>query len=737
MTQQIDTQDQYDRDAEFQHEERHLEDVVNGIDQKIAKGEALGPIIGPDVKAADINAAMHKESIERTKKARSNPFFGRLDYSVGQDGEVRTIYLGRSGLSINDVPDGQIINWESPVAALYFNPMQGSYDTRNGKRDANVHLKRELTIEDARLQDFQDTLRLQSAALIRRLSGASSEYLSDAIETLQPEQYAALSKVDSPTLIVQGAAGAGKSIVGLQRIQFILSPQSDIGVLGRPRLERIIMFGPSEAFLQYASELLPSMDVEGVQQSTITHWMLGQFSAPRVALKGGEERVLNDLMNNTKRNRTFKDSQEAHLFKGSMKMKRLLDKYVDNLRKEVRRYTREDAAAILSSLQLQDSISVANFRKMLDETFANRPLNSARDYLIDRLAEFRSRNAPQPVRRRNAPQSEIINANRREIDAVLKNNDWWPEYDFGGEYVRLMSGTDVIERYLTSSDRRLSRQICLTVPRNSSRRSFGITDLAAALYLDYALNGFTRENFEHVVVDEAQDVTPLEMELLRMHSTNDSFTILGDLKQGLLPHRSIANWNEFARLFQNHAVVKQEMRLTYRSTKQITQYANRIVKDLHGRGTKTPQPYGRAGERPEIEQHKSAADMYAAITDAIDELRGKDEVRSIAVLTKWESTAKNVMKEFRSERMEGVSRLEQGGRIETDIIVSPIVLTKGLEFDAVIVANADKNNFAETEFDRMLLYLACTRARHYLQIHWHGPSSAKSPIVPDTSRLVL
>lgn len=735
MTQQIDTQDQYDRDAEFQHEERHLEEVVNGIDQKIAKGEALGPIIGPDVKAADINAAMHKESIERTKKARSNPFFGRLDYSVGQDGEVRTIYLGRSGLSINDVPDGQIINWESPVAALYFNPMQGSYDTRNGKRDANVHLKRELTIEDARLQDFQDTLRLQSAALIRRLSGASSEYLSDAIETLQPEQYAALSKVDSPTLIVQGAAGAGKSIVGLQRIQFILSPQSDIGVLGRPRLERIIMFGPSEAFLQYASELLPSMDVEGVQQSTITHWMLGQFSAPRVALKGGEERVLNDLMNNTKRNRTLKDSQEAHLFKGSMKMKRLLDKYVDNLRKEVRRYTREDATAILSSLQLQDSISVANFRKMLDETFANRPLNSARDYLIDRLAEFRSRNAPQPVRRRNAPQSEIINANRREIDAVLKNNDWWPEYDFGGEYVRLMSGTDVIERYLTSSDRRLSRQICLTVPRNSSRRSFGITDLAAALYLDYALNGFTRENFEHVVVDEAQDVTPLEMELLRMHSTNDSFTILGDLKQGLLPHRSIANWNEFARLFQNHAVVKQEMRLTYRSTKQITQYANRIVKDLHGRGTKTPQPYGRAGERPEIEQHKSAADMYAAITDAIDELRGKDEVRSIAVLTKWESTAKNIMKEFRSERMEGVSRLEQGGRIETDIIVSPIVLTKGLEFDAVIVTNADKNNFAETEFDRMLLYLACTRARHYLQIHWHGPTSAKSPIVPDTTRL--
>lgn len=735
MTQQADTQAQYDRDAEFQHEERHLGDVVDGIDQIVVKGDALRPIIATDVKAADTATDMHKENIERTKKARNNPFFGRLDYSEGQDGEVRTIYIGRSGLQIKDVPNGLIVNWAAPVADLFYRPVQGFYNAPRGRIDTTVHLKRELTIEDARLQDFQDTLRLQSAALIRRLSGPSSEHLADAIETLQPEQYAALSKTDSPVMIVQGAAGSGKSIVALQRIEFILSPHSDIGVLGRPRLDRIIMFGPSEAFLQYASELLPSLDVEGVQQSTITHWILGQFSAARVTLKGGEERVLNDLMNNTKRNRTLKDSQEAYLFKGSMKMKRLLDKYVDNLRKDVRRYTREDAGAILSSLQLQDSISVADFRNMLDQAFANRPLNSARGYFIDRLAESRSRNTPQPIRRRNSPQSEILNANRRDIDAVLKNNDWWPEYDFGGEYVRLMSGTDVIERYLPTSDKRLARQICLTVPRNSSRRSFGITDLAAALYLDYALNGFTSENFEHVVVDEAQDVTPLEMELLRMHSTNDSFTILGDLKQGLLPHRSIANWNEFARLFHNRAVAKQEMRLTYRSAKQITQYANRIVKDLQGRGTKTPQPYGRAGERPEIEQHKSVSDMYTAIADAIDELRAKDEVRSIAVLTKWENTAKDIMKAFRSERVEGVSRLEQGGRIETDIIVSPIVLTKGLEFDAVIVANAGKNNFDEAEFDRMLLYLACTRARHYLQIHWHGARSAKSPIVPDTTRL--
>lgn len=742
MTQQIDTQDQYDRNAEFQHEERHLGDVVDWMDRRIAYIERPHTPNAGDVKAADKIVEMEGHRLQELKDNRPRPYFGRIDYTDSERGEVKTAYIGyfSSGLSDKaDVLETPIVSHNAALARLYYDPA-GNFD---GK--ATVYLKRMLAIEDAVLMKIDDVLRLtapsefiqSSQILDERLAGPSSEHLTDAIETLQPEQYAALSKTNSPVMIQQGAAGSGKSIVALQRIEFILSPHSDIGVLGRPRLERIIMFGPSDAFLQYASDLLPSLDVKGVRQSTVTKWMLDQFSSTRVTLKGGEERVLSDLMNNTSRNRTLKDLQEAHRFKGSMKMKRLLDNYVKNLRKDVRRDMRDDASAILSRLQLQDSISVAVFREMFEDAWGNRPLNSARRYFIGRLAEIRARNV-HPTRRRNTPQSEILNANRRDIDTALKNEGWWREYDFGSEYGRLMSGTEVIGTYLPASEQRLARQICRssTVPRNSNVRSFGITDLAAVLYLDYALNGFTSENFEHVVVDEAQDVTPLEMELLRMNSLNQSFTLLGDLKQGLLPHRSITNWNEFARLFPKDNVAKpEEMRKAYRSTKQVTKYANRILKGLHKRGTKIPEAYGRLGESPKVNNHTSAADMYTVIADAIDDLRDKDEVRSIAVLTKWESTAKDIMKAFRSERVENVSRLEQGGRIETDIIVSPILLTKGLEFDAVIVANASKNNFDETDFDRMLLYLACTRARHYLQIHWHGPGSAKSPIVPDTKYL--
>ena len=739
MTQATTENDEYNDESEFRHEEQHLRDVVALIDSDIQSREerAARPTYGPDVRSADAVVTYSDERLKDLRAVRPNPFFGRIDYSEGTDTDVRTMYIGKSGVNIPDVPEGFILNHGAPLAALYYNPAAGLFKTPKGARHATVFLKRSLAIEDAQLFDIEDVLRLptpdgiqimSSRMLDERLSSPSSEYMSDAVQTLQPEQYEALAKTDSPVLILQGAAGSGKSIVGLQRIEFILSPHSDIGILDRPRPDRIIMFGPSQAFLKYISELLPGMDVPNVRQMTVSQWLLEKFSAT-VTLRGGEERVFNDLMNNRQR---FSEAEiNAHLFKGGLRMKRVLDSYVRTLTRESRQNIRRQASNLLNRLSL--NMSAADFRARVDDAFSIRQeLNAARELLIGGLADERARTAPRPPRRRNATRSQLVAASRVEVERELGH--LWPRYDFRREYVRLMSGPDVIMRYSQKGDLswNSANEICLTVPRNATGRSLGLTDLAAALYLDYDLNGFQSENFEHVVVDEAQDLSPLEIELMRMNSSNDSFTILGDLKQGLLPHRSITNWNQFVRLFERGRVTKSEMRNTYRNTKQITQYTNRILKGLHMRTTKTPSPYGRRGERPKLIRSRSAADMGKAIADAIKELRELGDVRSIAVLTKWESTAGDIVKVLRSENVEDFSRLSQSGVIESATTVSPVILTKGLEFDAVIVANAGKNNYNDTEFDRMLLYLACTRARHHLQLHWHG---TRSPIVPDVERL--
>ena len=195
------------------------------------------------------------------------PYFGKVDYSEGKDADsVRTIYIGRHHMNIRDIPDRFIVNHNAPAAALYYNPAAGRYVVK-GRRgeiihEAKVYGTRSLKIEDSTLLEVEDILRLSMPGILtERLSRPSSDRLTDAIETLQPAQYAVLSRTDSPVLIVQGAAGSGKSIVGLQRISFVLSPHSEVGVLGRPSPDRVIMFGPSRAFLEYVANFLPELDV--------------------------------------------------------------------------------------------------------------------------------------------------------------------------------------------------------------------------------------------------------------------------------------------------------------------------------------------------------------------------------------------------------------------------------------------------------------------------------------------
>ena len=152
-------------------------------------------------------------------------------------------------------------------------------------------------------------------------------------------------------------------------------------------------------------------------------------------------------------------------------------------------------------------------------------------------------------------------------------------------------------------------------------------------------------------------------------SPNGSFTILGDLRQSILPYKSISNWNQLAGLFERESVSRLESRLTYRSTKQITQYANRILQGLPER-TKMPIPYDRSGERPQLIRTTSATEMRGSIADSVRRLSQLENVRSVAVLTKWRQTARDISETLRDVGINDVSELTQDGLIQTDVIVS-------------------------------------------------------------------
>ena len=429
-------------------------------------------------------------------------------------------------------------------------------------------------------------------------------------------------------------------------------------------------------------------------------------------------------MNN--RRKLTKAEIDAHSFKTGSKMKRLLDNYVRRLVADIRQRAIRSAGLVIPGSPPME-LSGADLKRMVADVFrALSQPNAARTLLVDRLAEEWVRTHP----RRGVTQAAAMAAAKRPIERSLA---FWPQIEFWTEYMSLLQSPGRIMEYARKGDvdPAAAAEISRTAPSGAGW-ALGTTDLAAALYLDYALNGFESERFEHVVVDEAQDVSPMEMLIMRMNSVNNTFTILGDLMQSILPYKSISNWNQLAVLFDRKSVSKPERYQTYRSTKQITHYANRILNALPKRTKKKPEPYERSGERPRLISSKSARGMRDAIADSVRMLRGLEDVHTVAVLTKWRQTALDISRTLRDQGIEDVSVLAEDGLIETDVVVCPVILTKGLEFDAVIVANARKDNFNETEFDRLLLYLACTRARHHLEIQWYG---TRSPIVPDVARL--
>ena len=727
------------RQSDFNQEGQRLEETLAWIDRRVIDMEKPRMTSAGDVRAADKIVEMQSDRLQELKANRPSPYFGRIDYTDSASGETKTAYIGDFNSGVSSRPESlrpPIVHRNTPIASLYYDPSGGSLKLPRDRSKASVYLKRMLTIRQAVLLNLEDVLRLttpsdipqlaSSETLDKKLTGASEGELLDAVQTIQPEQYKAIAATTKPVLIVQGAAGSGKSLIGLHRMDYILSPHSDIGGWERPSVERVIMFGPSPAFLQYVSNLLPGLGVHGVRQSTVSQWLLGQFSE-RVTLSRNDT-TFDDLMNNR---RQLRDAEvNAHQFKSGLKMKRLLDNYMRRFTRDLRQNIRN----LREGFPL--GLSGAEFQRRVDTAFGSRPQpNAARAYLVEMLAADWARNAERTLRpgrlaRRSESRYDLINQGRRQAESKLT---FWKRIDFRREYVRLLSDPDKILKFARTGDLDLEDafEISQTAPPTEAGQAMGMTDLAAALYLDYALNGFESQRFQHVVVDEAQDVSPLELELMRMHSTNDSFTILGDLRQSLLRFKSIRTWNELARLFEKDNVSRLDSRLTYRSTRQITQYANRILQGLPKR-TETPIPHTRNGDRPLLVRSNTAADMRLSIAASAQKLRQEDNVRSIAILTKWREIANKIGDVLIAAEIPGVTVLTAGRWIETDITVSPIILTKGLEFDAVIVANAGKDNYNETEFDRMLLYLACTRARHHLEIHWYG---TRSPIVPGVERL--
>jgi DNA helicase-2/ATP-dependent DNA helicase PcrA len=469
------------------------------------------------------------------------------------------------------------------------------------------------------------------------------------------------------------------------------------------------MLGPSSAFLQYIRNLLPSLGQQDIPQTTVRDWLVKSFS---ISIRiDRSNRFFRQLMSN--RGRPSSEEYEAELFKGSTQIAEILERQVKAFRETALSYMTEMKLALPGGGLY---ITPENEVRRLARSTYDLPLNKARGSFIEGLINLlwsKSKYNDSPNSFRN-----FATKARPLVENLV--NRFWPERDFQLEYMSLLSDVDgLISNSRGAVSQGLAKALAESLPEKGE--TFSDTDLAPLLYQDHLLNERPNQAFEHIVLDEAQDLSPLEILLLKRHSKNGWFTILRDIRQRLLPYRGVSNWRQVSVLFDQKNVARYESRTSYRCTYQITRFCNRILRRIRG-STAPPIPFDRQGEEPLIKRSQSSQAMLEAIRSDIDLYKGQG-VRSIGVLCKWNREAKIIFEYLKNNGVEDVRLLEPTGFLIDEVTVSPVLLTKGLEFDAVILAGVHASNFRGSDLDNRVLYLACTCPRHRLSLHWFGQIS--------------
>lgn len=757
---------------EFQVETDRLTQCIASLETQISGRKQVTPD-GGDEWANQSLHAYQAERVESLGMALDQPYFGRLDFREDGLKEIEEFYIGKIGFDADGI---QVIDWRAPFASLFY--MQSRYSltfkVAGHTISGQLFLKRHLEIVLSRLQSITDefdrrqiadaNIKLDEDApllidpddyLRYVLEGKRGQKLQDVIATIQEKQNELIRAEPNQILIVQGVAGSGKTTVALHRLAYLLFPQEGIPT---PKPERMLVVGSNAVFLGFISQVLPGLGVSNIAQTTFASWAANRIdpgksiSVPDTTL--GE--ILDQHIPHDERTHRYLQSR----LKGSLKIRALLDACAEDYRKSyvVPRADLSFTPTGEGSLELTYIVPSGLIHQSL-KNMQKLPVNQQRRQIVTTIVEaimadhrnrFRAAGTEFARRIRNnegsaedqahwrdlvrpyTREESALHSLRTEISAMVTADmeRRWPSQTAIQIYQRLLTDRSYLKRigYKTLSGDEQGR---LSQATFRGMMDIRLEDLAPVLYLHLLLEGDQGRQrlYDHIVVDEAQDLAPLQLWLLRQYVTTGSMTILGDLAQSIHSYRGISRWQEMIDVFPDDEVQYEELSRSYRATYEIMAFANQVIDSLNEKSKLAyhhSDPFPRHG--PEVRYEQVANEQALAITviDQIGSLR-REHFQNIAIICKDADECRELHATIAEHgtSLDLITDMEQlytGG-----CVVLPVHLTKGVEFEACILANADTSRFTETELDGRLLYVAITRALHSLSVFYVGTPSPHLP----------
>lgn len=653
-----------------------------------------------------------EESARHLRLAAQRPYFTRVDF-LEPDG-LRTYYIGRWGVMRSDTLTSVVTDWRAPVANLYYSGQIGPmhYEAPDGVVEGELTLKRQFGIEKGRLRSIFDVDLATADALLQRALGArTSERLRDIVTTIQSEQNLVIRHPMDSSMIVQGAPGSGKTTVALHRIAFLLYRHPEL------QPEQMVILAPSPLFLGFISGVLPDLGVERVRQTTFEAFVREAIALPPAA--AGE---------------AADEGGDAGITGAAGEAARL-DDWLDQYEKS---FAASDIhfgpALICDSAELAHFLLVdeapfpmARRLKEFEKLLAARVRGTAKRmerFLADEAAR-RARSLreaggdPAALRKRLANLYESLDARTAEVKAEVK--------PFIRRVMRAFPATGPLEVYrLYLQDQSQQAQSGLgaasarTLARLNAKGRIRRGDIAPMALIALRLTEIKRPGVRHLVIDEAQDLSPLEFVLLGRLSSGATVTAVGDLMQSI----GAGGLTDWAQIGPLKGAARRELTISYRSTVEIMRLAQKVAARFPAPGVSAPRPVLRNGDEPAFIAYCGACAQAEGIA-ALAARWLASGMGTVAVIGRWAEGVEALFK--RLPESLGAKLLRAGEQTEfTGLLLADAKSVKGLEFDAVILADAGEASFPDDPGAARLLYVCLTRALHKLAVFYED---ALSPLL--------
>lgn len=605
-----------------------------------------------------------EKAVERKRKITkllSSPYFGRIDFKESQETHETAYYIGIHSFTDDKKNEVLIHDWRAPISSVFYDFETGNvgYSAPLGRISGQMTLKRQYKIKNSIMEYMlESSLNIGDEVLQKELSRTSDEKMKNIVATIQKEQNSIIRNEESDILIIQGVAGSGKTSIALHRVAYLLYRYKEA-----LSSKDILFISPNKVFADYISNVLPELGEEEILEM------------------GVEEIAANEIPAKYKYENFYQ--QVAALTQASD------DKAIGRIKYKATREFLEQLNLFLAHAETEYFAPV---------TITLNGISASTEYLLSRYRALKK----MPVKKRLEKMAATLIAKSKAAGGRLEPA---AEKKVKIAFLKMFKFKDSLALY---KDFFAYIQKPEMFPLLQDTLEYA--DVFPYVYVKMFFEGMKNEyaHVKHLLVDEMQDYTPIQYAVLtRLFPCK--MTILGDSSQAVNPY-SATSLEALKHVFPQADVI--ELCKSYRSTMEITRFAQKI------KCNKKLFSIERHGEEPTIKDCRDSHGQYAEIQKMLKQFSQTD-FNSLGIVCKTLKQAKEIYHRIK-DKNDKVFLLDYStAEYREGIMVTSAHLAKGLEFDQVIIPFVSSSVY-QTELDRSLLYVACTRAMHKLDLTYFG-----------------